>query len=499
VDLERMAVRLRPRNAWEALDLGIRLVRVNFRSVYAAWLAVYVPAALLINALLLGDHPFWTWVILWWLKPAFDRVVLAVLAASLFGEPRPARAFFTAPMRAFRGTGLLAALTWRRFDLARSFHLPVHQLERIRGKPMRQRVRVLDRDARGAAVWLTFLLANVEGLFMIGLSIGVALLMPVQTPLDVLWETWVRGDFGIGPGSVAGAVLAATAVTIVEPFYVGCGFTLYLQRRTHLEGWDIELRFRQLAARLAPVAAALAVFAIGFLMPPEVQAQQTEQKLSPGASSEIKAVLADPVFGRQVPRKKLEYVGPSWGDDGRKRKSWDWGWVRKVVNFLSEAGRAITWIAGGLLIAGLLYFLARHIRLRRSGRKDAEPPQFLFGFDVRPESLPRDVAAAAEAFARRGEARAALSLLYRGALVRFMESGVEFRQGDTEGDCLRRVELEASRSRADYFRGLVAAWQAHAYAHEEIERERLATLAREWRCHFEARPGELGQPQPEAG
>jgi hypothetical protein len=39
-------------------------------------------------------------------------------------------------------------------------------------------------------------------------------------------------------------------ISIVEPFYVAAGFTLYLNRRTELESWDIELGFRTLAARL---------------------------------------------------------------------------------------------------------------------------------------------------------------------------------------------------------------------------------------------------------
>src|SRR5215212_644197 len=138
-----MAVRLRPRNAWEALDLGVALVRSNFRSVYAAWLAVYVPAAILVHLVFLDGDPFWAWVLLWWLKPAFDRAVLAVLAPALFGEARPSRAFFAAPTRAFWRTGLFPALTWRRLDFARSFHLPVVQLERLSGKPMSQRVRIL--------------------------------------------------------------------------------------------------------------------------------------------------------------------------------------------------------------------------------------------------------------------------------------------------------------------------------------------------------------------
>jgi uncharacterized membrane protein len=43
-------------------------------------------------------------------------------------------------------------------------------------------------------------------------------------------------------------------ISIIEPLYVAAGFALYLNRRTHLEGWDIELIFRRIAAHLSTEA-----------------------------------------------------------------------------------------------------------------------------------------------------------------------------------------------------------------------------------------------------
>jgi hypothetical protein len=53
--------------------------------------------------------------------------------------------------------------------------------------------------------------------------------------------TWLEAAF---------CLLYLLVISIVEPFYVAAGFSLYLNRRTELEGWDIELGFRTLAARL---------------------------------------------------------------------------------------------------------------------------------------------------------------------------------------------------------------------------------------------------------
>src|SRR5437763_292007 len=176
--VERMAVRLRPRSPWEALDLGLALAREQWRSVYGAWLAVYGPAVAL-AALFFYDKPLWGWIVLWWLKPLFDRVVLAVLAAAMFDEPvRIGKLLKSLPVLAWR-SGIVGALLWRRFDLARSLHLPVYQLEQLHGRAARARIAVLDREARGAAVWLTFMLANVELILTLAVTLGVALLVPV--------------------------------------------------------------------------------------------------------------------------------------------------------------------------------------------------------------------------------------------------------------------------------------------------------------------------------
>jgi hypothetical protein len=499
VDLERIAVRLRPRNSWEALDLGLALGRTRLKPVYAAWFAVYLPAALIAFAIF-PDTPFWAWLALWWLKPLFDRVVLEVLARAMFGETvRVKDILWSLPRVAWRSS-IIGALTWRRFDFARSLHLPVYQLERLSGKAARARVRLLDRDGRPAAVWLTFMLANVEMLLALSASLTAAFLLPVQAPLETLADAWTRGQLNADSGARLGAALAMLAVCAVEPFYVACGFTLYLQRRTLLEGWDIELRFRNLAARIeaaraaaSPAIAALAgvvMMAVAAALAPASEARAADPPRE--AAQEIRQVLADPQFGRHETVRRIKYVGPEWkAKESGSSLDFNWKWLANLMKLLAESVRVLAWIAGALLLAFALYHLARYLRLHGFlPRKRAQRPDFLFGLDVRPESLPRDVSAAAEALARQGRAREALSLLYRGALVRFMDEGIEFLQGDTEGDCMRRVDAGIASDRRAYFHRLVAAWQTLAYGHRPLAAGVLATLAREWRSTFSDAPDE---------
>jgi hypothetical protein len=89
----------------------------------------------------------------------------------------------------------------------------------------------------------------------------------------------------------------------------------------------------------------------------------------------------------------------------------------------------------------------------------------------------------------------ALSLLYRASLVRLMDEGLEFRKGDTEGDCLRQVKVSAPR-RHDYFAHLVNAWQLLAYGHRPVSAAVAEQFAREWRNQFPQ--AEEQQPQAKA-
>jgi hypothetical protein len=43
------------------------------------------------------------------------------------------------------------------------------------------------------------------------------------------------------------SIAYASAVFVLEPFYVAAGFALYLNRRAELEAWDIEQELRRAA------------------------------------------------------------------------------------------------------------------------------------------------------------------------------------------------------------------------------------------------------------
>ena len=120
------------------------------------------------------------------------------------------------------------------------------------------------------------------------------------------------------------------------------------------------------------------------------------------------------------------------------------------------------------------------------------PPTHVQDLDIRPESLPPDIGAAARELWDRGEQRAALALLYRGLLSRLAHVyEVPIRDSSTEGDCLTLAARKLDAGRLDYATRLVRTWQRAIYGGLSID----DALVHELCAHFDIH---LAQPQPSA-
>ena len=480
MQLDRLALRLRRRRPWEAVDLGCRMVQTWWRPLMAAWLTAYVPVAIAVYVVL-REHPAWAIAIMWWLKPLFDRVALVVLSRAVFGEvPGP-----VAVLRALRGTpGILASLTIYRLDPARSFNLPVPHLERLRGRAARARSRSLGRRGRGAAVWATIVYFNFELVVTLSFFGAIDLFTPIGFDRDFGLKSIFMADESSWRQALAMAMQVAT-VSLIEPFYVASGFALYLNRRTQLEAWDIELTLRSIArgdaetSRPRAIAAALLLaLVLVFAAPREAPAAAADP------DSAIKQVLSEPELQQYKEVKRYRWKNER---DPEERESEARG-SSGLGELIAGVGRVLMWVAALVLVAFLLYHARRYVGAwaPELGRR-REPPKVLFGLDVAPESLPPDIAAAALAAIEAGRAREALGLLYRGALSALVtRDGLEVEAGDTEGDCVRRTATLVDAGKARAFADLVRAWQSTAYARREPGEPALRGLLAAWREHFEA-------------
>jgi hypothetical protein len=144
------------------------------------------------------------------------------------------------------GQGLAGALTIRRLSPWRSYVQPVLQLEGLRGKPRRQRVALILGSHRGAALAMQSAFALIESALAIGAATLAGWLVPADDRMQSLF-TLVRSD-SVWMTAILLLCYAAT-VLVLEPFFVGAGFAMYLNRRVELEAWDIEQEFRLAFAR----------------------------------------------------------------------------------------------------------------------------------------------------------------------------------------------------------------------------------------------------------
>jgi hypothetical protein len=486
VQPDRLALALRPRVGWEALDLGFQMAREWWKPVWAVWFCVYLPVAALCFFFL--SNKLHAVIVLWWLKPVFDRAVLHTVSRAVFGEPQGVLSTLRA-MRQWLLPGLLDSLLFTRLSLARSFVLPIAQLERQRGKSARKRQAALGSRTRHFGVWLTLTCVHIEVIALFGLAALADLLDPTMGIPDSDDGGMSFWDAVTSVGTWDGFYYVA-AVSLVEPFYVTAGFALYLNRRAILEGWDIELALRRLEERLRTAASTapalvLAAVLLGclFAQPRIAHADEVPPK---SASREIKAVLDSPEFARYKDVERWHYLGSDSPakTDARRLALW-----RQLSELFASIAEAALWIAAIAILCVALYYLRRFVPdLRLVPKARYRPPDALFGFELAPESLPDDVAAAAAALARDGRLREALSLLYRGALSALVHGHrLALGPGYTEGDCSRAVGAALPAS-AEYFARLIGAWQSAAYAARAPDTDEVARLCGEWPPHFAAAP-----------
>lgn len=183
--------------------------------------------------------------------------------------------------------------------------------------------------------------------------------------------------------------------------------------------------------------------------------------------------------------------GGSGKDDPTAIPSGLGSWLRDFGRWVSEIGRVLVWVAGGVLVAALVLGLRHWVRVRAGavrGTAARALPSHVRDLDIRPESLPEQIGRAAAALWQRGETRAALSLLYRGALSRLVhQHEVPIRASSTEGECLALAARRLPPERSAYFSRLVGAWQRAVYGARLPASDEVLALCAEFDRQWEAR------------
>ncbi len=499
MDIGTSRLALRTRNAWEALDLGVRLWAER-KGLYAALWVTYSLPLLLLLSLLFWRAPWWAGVLLWWLKPVFEAPILKVLSEQVFTPPPSYRQCVAATWRLLWRPRLLGDLTWRRFGWRRSLLLPVTVLEGLNGRAHQLRRNELARYGGGAGAWLSFFGIHFEAILTYGLLIvGYWLWFgsPVQDALvesamsmkqaaetmstlmqllqqdDALWLYHVYN------------LLYALVLCFWGPIYVAAGFGLYLHARTLSEAWDVRLAARRLAARLGHPLAALAAVCLGFalLLPATPVHAETLPDVQQVDNSR-EAVLTQPPFAHL--KDKRNYCWRSCTKTETDKKDRPSTQPAAVPTAPFGLFNMVLYALAGLVLLGVIALLVYWWRQSRglSQVQVAEAPETLFGLAITPQSLPADVPTQVLHLWQQQDARAAMSLLYRASLAQLpRRHGIALRDSDTEGEVLQRVRQSAA-GLAAYWQRLTHAWLQQAYAHRSSSEAEVMQLCDQYRQHF---------------
>jgi hypothetical protein len=193
-----------------------------------------------------------------------------------------------------------------------------------------------------------------------------------------------------------------------------------------------------------------------------------------GEKTERRLVLKD---RKREPRKEAETAN----------------WLVDFFKWLNEAGRVLMWVLGGVAVIAVLLALKRWLDVRGegAGRAALNPPTHVRDLDIRPESLPDDIGAAVWARWRESTEwtarRAALSLLYRGAVSRLVHVWrVPIRASSTEGECADLARPRVSAERGAYVAALIEVWQRAVYGLRAPSDETVLSLCQRFGAMLDA-------------
>ena len=505
MNLENVTVEMRPRSEWEAADFGARMIRRDARSIYLVWFAVTLPLlALALLGIFYSPYPTLAMTLYWLLEPITDGPILRIISRRLFGERADVRATLRSVFR-LAWINRIYLLTPLRFHLARSVAIPVTQLEGLTGPARRARSKVLNLKIFNYGMGVTAAYQHLVLALMLGVILIGYALIPAGYH-DTVGESWL-GLFWLDDSrsAVAASLLVFyVAQTALHPWFVGAGFGLYINCRTQLEAWDIEVAFRRIVQRraggLANAAIVLLLIAPFLMFPPPAMSQQadesdyadpgfpgywTDEQVQPAIesvmSSEAMQTTAETESWRRIasddPEPQVESDDASWLADII-------GDFVRVISYIVEFG---LWIGVALLL--LVIFMTRDRWLPYLSvptmPRESKRRIFLAGGELTADELPDDISAEVERLWRAGEKRAALSLLYRGSVFTAVaDHGVRLPRSATEAACVRAVADKLDATRTDFFRRIVNSWVRCAYANQAPGDDTVLPLCAEWPRHF---------------
>ncbi len=502
MNVRDLEISLRPRKSWEAVDLGFLLTRQHYRDLLKIGLYGFAP--LWVLAIVLGwSQPWIPLLVIWLFKPIYDRFCLHLFSRRIFGAEiswqdvlKKAGSFW------FRRS--LPLLTYRRFSPVRSMVLPIQELEQLKSKAFSSRCTVVKRVGGGTALLTTWVMAFCEILIIAGLFFLIIAFIPQgdSETFEEFYESTARTFSDMGLVFRILIIIYAAVVLLLEPFYMGAGFCLYLNSRSSQEAWDIDLRFKELAGRIHQgkvhqSGGSVAILLLGFLA---IIFSSGGLQAQDGPSDDPQAVVEeiyqheDFTIHTRIIKERVEKDGPQWWEDF-KEKWLDWldkDTEKKSRSAQKGAGadglmRLFAYGALAVLVVVVLYYLA--MVLMQSHKPDLsiekpilkKKPTVVMGMEVTAKSIPKNLIETAEDAWQAGRFKEALSFLYRGALSQLiLEWHADIDDSATEYECMRAARRVLPDSNSGYFDELSKHWICVAYSSNRVSDAQFQSLCQAW-------------------
>ena len=171
------------RSFQEAADAGILLWRKNFIYFLPLYAIPFWITAFSLR-LIPGNLIYLSWLIMWLLKPLFDRIILHIVSVKFFDKEADLKKLCQGLGKSIR-RGLIGDLLWRRFSPVRSAMMPVRVLEKNikTSKGIKERKKLLEKGGLGYCFILTIW----------GIAVEIALFSGVIYCFYIIisgWHNW---------------------------------------------------------------------------------------------------------------------------------------------------------------------------------------------------------------------------------------------------------------------------------------------------------------------
>lgn len=459
MELNQLSFIPRRRSAYETFDLSVLFTKQHFVPLFCLYLCLALPV-FVVAGIVFG----WSYsaFIVWYLKPLFERPILDYVSKVVFNQP----ASITNSLKSLKKLSLgdfLVNITIYRLSPNRAFLAPVTQLEGLEGARKERRKQVLFATSKPKqSLWMIFCV-HFEFILLMSISAIVYALVPtsltLEEPVYQLLQTpmWIEVVFNC---------IYLLSITLVAPLFVTGGFMAYLHRRVDLEGWDIELAFKNMRSRITALTSCicLCLLCSFSLLPSKAHAEVIDKTVIKKEVAELYA--QDNVIETQT----------SWLPDltfEQDSSSSDFSWLKHFFSNLGTLLSYIIWPLIGLFIAWLVYKLVKnrgYFYLTKERVKKNDPPEHviptLFS-DVKQHDLPDDLLVAANIAYQNGNERLALAYLLQFSLgwaqTRY---AIKLHHSMTERECKIAIDTHVNKQEGSVFSTLFTNWINVAWGHK---------------------------------